>query len=477
MNASSFAPLPAIAAALTLLGCASSSISTDLGRIRELSHAPGFPNVAETKVPSSPSKAILAVLETPLDPDAAVRIALQNNRELRASLRGLGIFKGKWIQAGVLPNPLAEAEVLPERQTTIELRLEYDITSLILAPIRAQAAASELSAERYRLSGAVIQLGYEVRCAFFALQASEQRLMLAEQSLSAFAAARDAAQALLDAGNFNELDASMQIAAYERARLNVAELSLDAQNKRERLLVLLGFSGGETPLRTRTFLDPAPEMLPPADKVESRVIQASFDLMAARSRMEAVAQRHGLATTQAWLPDMALDLHALYGTPEETTSGSEPKSFRIGGGISVQLPLFDRKQGERAAYEAEFSAMLERYQGTAIELRSLARMARNRLISAHGRALHYQRVLLPAQKNLMKQSLLQYNAMQIGVFQLLKAKRDQLDTELSYIDTLREYHCAAAALDALLSGQRVMPSGEGAMPGMMRAEPDSGGGH
>ncbi len=463
---------------LLLPGCISSSIGSDLDTVRELSHASILPKVAETSVPASTSKEALDLLnQGPLESDTAVRIAFINNRELRAQLRELGISRGKLVQAGVLPNPLFEAELSPERQSNIELRVEYDISSLILAPLRAKAAEAELDSERYRASGAVLRLGYEVRCAFFHLQASEQRLMLAEQSLSAFAAARDAAQALLDAGNINDLDAALQIAAYERARLNVAELSLDVQHQREKLMVLMGLGGSERPFRTRTFLSPATATLPSFDKLEGRVIESSIDLKTARSRLEAVARKHGVAKTEGLLPDIALDMHMLYGTPEESPGGvPEPSSFRIGGGISLQVPIFDRKQGTQTAYEAEFSAMLERYQGTALELRSIARKVRNQLISAHGRALHYQNVLLPAQKNILRQSVLQYNAMQIGVFQLLKAKRDQLDTEMAYIDTLREYHCTAAALDVLLLGAKVMP-GEAASQTVMKADMESGGGH
>jgi outer membrane protein TolC len=45
--------------------------------------------------------------------------------------------------------------------------------------------------------------------------------------------------------------------------------------------------------------------------------------------------------------------------------------------------------------------------------------------------------------------------MQLGVFQLLQARREQLDVELAYVETLREYWSAAAALDTLLAGHRV----------------------
>jgi outer membrane protein TolC len=49
--------------------------------------------------------------------------------------------------------------------------------------------------------------------------------------------------------------------------------------------------------------------------------------------------------------------------------------------------------------------------------------------------------------------VLQYNAMQVGVFQLLQARRDQLDTARMYVETLLEYWRTRAALQQILAGR------------------------
>ena len=74
--------------------------------------------------------------------------------------------------------------------------------------------------------GDVVELGYHVRSAFYTLQASEQAYRVAKQGLDALAAGSEAARALLAAGNIAQLDASSQIAAFERARIVVAKLEL-----------------------------------------------------------------------------------------------------------------------------------------------------------------------------------------------------------------------------------------------------------
>jgi outer membrane protein TolC len=218
-----------------------------------------------------------------------------------------------------------------------------------------------------------------------------------------------------------------------------------------------------------------PAKAPSFEHPEARALEASLELGATRNRLEALARRTGVARTQGWLPDVAADVHALQGNPESASGGTDT-SWQFGYGVSVRVRLFDRQQGATRALEAEFDALLERYQGMAVDIRSAVRDAKNRVVSSHARARKFQQVILPAQRAVTEQTLLQYNAMQVAVFQLLQARRDELDVELAYVDTLREYFSAAAALDALFAGRRVTPVGAvGAAS--LSAGTDSPGGH
>ncbi len=412
------------------------------------------------------------LLERPLDADAAVRIALLNNGRIHGRLRDLGAYEGRLIQAGRIANPTFEAELLPERNSMVELRLEYDLTSLVLAPLKARVAAAERDAARLEAAAAVLQLGYDVRAEFYDFQAAEQRLIVARQSLEAFATSRDAAAALLNAGNIPALEASTQIAAYESARVTVAEIELAVEEQREQLQRLLGLHGEATTWRRAADLPPAPEDTPPLVEIETRALEASLELETIRRRLEGLARRTGLSRVQGWLPEITVDFHSLSGNPEEERQES---GWRFGGGASISVPLFDRKQGQTRAYEAEFDSLRHDYHALAVEIRSAAREARNRLVSAHARARQYEQVITPARRAVMEQTLLQYNAMQVGVFTLLEARRAQLDDQLGYIDRLRDFWTATAAVDALLAGKRVATTRRSANPAAWTAVADEGG--
>lgn len=467
--------LPAwiVAASLLLGGCLSSSVAADLAEVRARTHVPVLADLTDLTVDPDTDEDARTLLEAPLDADTAVRIALFNNRALRAQLRELGVARGRLIQARQVANPTFEAESLPERNTAFEFRVEYDLTSLVLAPLRAKAAAADLQAARLDVAGDVVQLGYTVRSAFYTLQAAEQRLAIAQRALDTFAASRDAAAALLEAGSIAALDASSQIAAFEKARVTVAQLELEVADRRERMHRLLGLHGQDTAWKLHGELAKVPDELPIADGPETRVVQASLELASMRSRLDAIARRTKLSRTQGWLPEIDVDVHALHGDPE---SGARNGPARVGAGVSLTVPLFDQQRGTTRAHEAEFDALMERYHGLAIDLRSAARETRNRVTSAYARARQYQQIIVPAQRRVVEETQLQYNAMQLGVFQLLQARREQLDVELAYVETLREYWSAAAALDTLIAGHRVDITGETG-PTTMSAGNESAGGH
>ncbi|WP_437814549.1 TolC family protein [Sorangium sp. So ce1078] len=480
--AARLAPLAAGLALLSAAGCAAPSSTADIARIRDLSGVElpeGATSDAVDPEPAADARALGQPPRRPLTADAAVRIALLNNRELRAALKEVGVARGNLEQAGALPNPEIEVEVTPRQEgldhTRVELAVEIDLTSALLSPLRARAARSDHEAARYRAAGAVIELGYQVRAAFYAAQAAEQRLGIANRALDALAAARDAARALFAAGNVPELDVATQEAGYEEARITAAQVELELLTRRERVHRLLGLSGAATTWTIAGAIPGAPEALATPPRAETQALRASLELAELRSRLEAAAGRAGALRAEGWAPDMSIGVR---GERELGARGEvDDPPWVLGAGLRLSLPLFDRRGGAEAAQTAEFDSLLERYHGRAVDIRSAVREAQSRLTSAHARARHYERVLLPARKRVLEQTLLQYNAMQVGVFQLLSARREQLDAELAAVEALREHWTAKAAFDALLAGRRVEAAGAEAPAAMPGAAGAGEGGH
>src|SRR5712691_6028815 len=77
------------------------------------------------------------LLAAPLTADAAVQIALINNRGLQATYAELGIAEADLVQAGRLRNPLFTFTHLRRGDVlTIEREFLFDVLSLITMPLR-----------------------------------------------------------------------------------------------------------------------------------------------------------------------------------------------------------------------------------------------------------------------------------------------------------------------------------------------------
>lgn len=440
-------------AALVLSGCVSTSRTADLDDLRALTtHEPAaaeLEGVVDDDVSLETAPAVRELLAAPVDPERAARIAILHHRELRASIRELGVSRGALAQAAVLPNPSVEFDLRYQEDRTqplqADLSIELDLTASLLTPLRAETESHLLAAARYRVANDVLVRGYLARVRTIDAIAAQARLGVAMRALEAFAVGRDAARALEAAGNIPLLDRATQEAAYESARADAAMIELAALESREAFHRALGLGGDETSVELATTLPPVPEENVVPEDLEASVIRESLAIAEGRARLASHRARSGLENARGFLPDISVDAHG----------EQDGNTLEIGGGARVGLPVFDQRRGAAAAADAAFDAELERLQALAITLRSEARTLALRALSHHRRARAYRHTIAPARRAVYEQTLLQYNAMQVPVFRLLDAMRETFTTELAAIDEERLYWTSRLALDLLLAGGRV----------------------
>lgn len=449
-----------LATVFCLSACVSGAIDRDLERVHELSRAvQPLPDLPDDEVSGAAPSAVRDLLKAPLNAERAMRIAVLQNRALRAQLRELGVPRGRLMTASLLPNPVVEAELLPERDTQLEVTLGYDLTAALLSSARADALRPELAAARQRAAAAVLRTGYRARVAHYRLAAAIEQLRIAERAFDAYVASRDAARALHAAGNMFEADLATFELACEEARVRTALSELRVADRREVLSAVLGLHGAAADYEVQAGLPVVEDATWDREGLESRAIERSLDLKAMQERLRALSARSGYLSLSGKVPDVSFDLHALLGEPDT----DEERDVRLGAGVTVGVPLFDRKQGALRETEAAFDGLLERMHGEAIAIRSTARRIGSRLTSAEGRAQAYAEVIVPAHKRIQRLTLLRYNAMQVSVFELLQAANALYGAETAQVDTALEYWTTKAALDTLLLGARVAVDPEQAM--------------
>jgi cobalt-zinc-cadmium efflux system outer membrane protein len=190
--------------------------------------------------------------------------------------------------------------------------------------------------------------------------------------------------------------------------------------------------------------EPVTEEAPPGG-FEARAIERSIDLELIERRFAAAGKGANLAALRGWIPELRAGVAA-------SREGDEAE-WTVGPAIELELPLFYQGQGETSVALAEQRREQRLYADTAVRVRSTARALAARLEAAEKSVIYYRSVLLPLRQQIVDETQLQYNAMSAGVFQLLQAKRDQIEAARAYVELLREYWTLKTQVDQLLSGR------------------------
>src|SRR5438067_11990086 len=149
-------------------------------------------------------------LSTELTADAAVQVALLNNRSLQATYEELGIAQADVAQAGLMKNPVFDAQIrFPDRSPKLpdlEFTLAEDFLDALLIPARKRIAAAQFEATKARVGAAILDLAANVRAAFYSLAGAQRMLELHQALLAAIEVSDQTTQKLQEAGNVGELD-------------------------------------------------------------------------------------------------------------------------------------------------------------------------------------------------------------------------------------------------------------------------------
>lgn len=389
------------------------------------------------------------LLGAELTPDTAVRIALLNNRNLRATFEDIGLSQADLIAASRLHNPVLGASVRwPEhapRGPNVGLSLVADLLDDLLIPVRKRIAREQLAQTERRVAHEVLGLAAEVRAAAYMVQGRQYFRARVAAIAEVNETAADLSQRQYDAGNINRLElANVQLSA-QQAKLELARTDAQLRTDREKVNRLLGLSGAQTNWKIAMELPGLPESEASFTELEEAAVSQRLDLAAAKSQVGVAERAFELRRKTRFLPaSVSIGVDA-----EREVDGA-----RIAGPtLELGLPIFDQGQADLTRLGAEMRRASAHYEGLANDVRSEVRESRDALLAARDTADYYTKTLLPQRRLLLRETLLHYNAMQVSNYQLLAAKEQQLVAERESVEALRDYWIARALLERALGGK------------------------
>jgi len=446
---------------------------------QEKKSAPAAPTPAPTpgQTGSPPSSVALQPVQfsssqfigpSGLTVERLVESGFSRRADLLAAQQRLAIADGRLIQAGLRPNPILASEYGSPRFLggSSEANLDVGITQLFETAGKRNKRIQVARAERDQVRAEVLalqrQLAADIRAAYAKAAGLGRQLDAFERLIAADQELVRVTQARLNEGDVAPLDLNLVRVETNRLRAQViktrAELEAD-------IISLRALAGMETiePLQ----IAPLPERPPRLDLAVSELtaiaLRERADLRAVRLAEEVAAARIALARSQA-TPNIAGSVR--YSREKRITD--LPEALGVGParqtdnflrfGVSVDIPVFNRNQGEIAAAVGERMQAQHQREFVEANIKRDVALAYTRYRAAAEALILYTTQIIPtAQKNLQAVRSA-YSAGEFSIFDIVGEQRRLIENETAYNEVITDYYSALAELERAL-GTTLPPSG------------------
>lgn len=376
--------------------------------------------------------------------DAAIRLALENNPDIRVLAADVAAAQGEVTMAKTWQNP--DLSVAPgfkniREPSDTQFHGNFGLEQTFEWPgkraLRKAVAEKNVAVRQLALAGFRSQLTIQVRRAYSMLLASREVVASREQRLTLAKLFVDAAKKRAEGGFAPEFEATKAEVEVVAAQKSLREAQAQQDAARVMLNSLMGRNPSEPLAVTGALTN---EMTLPD---QFTLLKKSLSLNPAVKVQEAEAERSGLSVQsirKSRLPDFKIGPNVEYTRDEQI----------IGLGVSLPLPLWDKKKGEIAMATAGQEKALAELEKLRREiLRDVATASQN-LTAVKDSLAFYTPAMREKLKAALDAATQGYSEGRTPLLLYLEAQRTYFDTQADYFDTLQKVFATQAELESAI---------------------------
>jgi cobalt-zinc-cadmium efflux system outer membrane protein len=372
-------------------------------------------------------------------------IALANNPTLAQAAARVDAARGRWVQAGLYPNPsigyVANEIGMAGRAGMQGFGLSQEIVRGGKLGLDRALISQEIARAQQELEAQRLRVVNDVRTQFYNLLVAERAVELSKELVELGERGLRTAETLNrpEVGEVSRIDVLQA-----RLELNAARVAADnARNGRLRIWRNLAATTGAPdmqPLRAVGSLDAAVVELSWGVSLD-RQLAASPELAAARA---AVARASWAVRRARAEPIPNLNVQA--SVQHDNEGGDDVANLMI----MFPLPIHDKNQGAIRAAVAEYREAQAEVARVELSLQARLAAAFERYSNAKAQVDRYTREILPDARASLDLVTRGYGAGESAYLVLLEAQRTLSRTNLAYLSALEQLWSSTTAIEGLL---------------------------
>jgi outer membrane protein, heavy metal efflux system len=350
--------------------------------------------------------------------------------------------RGRALQAGLYPNPVVasgspqaagrdsqyNAFVTQDLVTAGKLRLDVDVT------------CREIQQAEFAWQQARIALLTDLRRQFYVTLAAQTRVEVLESLVEISRRSRDVSQRLLDAGEGTRGDTLLFDIELDRAEVTLANARTILDVGKRQLAILAAVPDMAIDRLAGGFHVPLPDY----DIDQLRYSVASINPQANIARLEIARQATRLRRAEV---EPVPNINFLGGYQRQIGNPEQDQGLFQ---VMVEVPLFDRNQGQIFATQAELAGARADVQRIELALGNEAAAALANYRAAGQLVDRYEQQMQPKARETLRLSQQLYEQGQIDFLRLLQAQKTLLEVELARVAAQEERWLAAVTIAGLL---------------------------
>ncbi|MDE2179969.1 MAG: TolC family protein [candidate division NC10 bacterium] len=389
--------------------------------------------------------------EGTLSLEEAVAQALDKSPELAVERHQIDVAKGELTKARIYPmNP--DLRVAPSygsaRPREVDTRMSTNTFQVAVSQtlqikgqwgLRIQRAEADLDRTGWTVRDAERRIRADVTRAFNDVLIAQERVKFFGEIVALNQELFNISQQLFEAGAVPRLDALRAEVELRRAHNDRTAEERSLLAARKELNLLIGQPADYVPLAVGPLLYTLGEL--DLERLKPAAMESRPDLKAVRAGLQAVERELAIARAERFFPEVGVSVGY------SNDLGLDGRDQRVLFGVTVPLPVWNRRQGEVETALGERSRLTAAVAFVGARIDKEVAQAYERLVASQRIVEEFVKRIVPQQEENFRLLREGYEAGQFPLTDVLLGQREFVEGRLRYLDAAAQYNLFAAELE------------------------------